>query len=398
MYFSSLRIHQFRCYAEQQIDFSPGANTFIGSNGQGKTSVLEAVGVLASLKSFRGGASSDLLKYDTVGPAICEGTLVINGLEHSLSVKLADGKRSISINKKNCSSLSHYLKKVVSVAFSPADLDIITRNPEGRRAWLDQLIVRLDPEFLEILRRFKKVLEHRNRLLREISRGLTNTSTYDQLALWTDEFFLLAAKVIHRRVKTVDNSVDNFAFYYQLIAEGRSYKGVSLTTEKTDKFTSLNRLNRVTLFYQSKLAELDQELLNHSNDSSEELILQVLKRQYKSMAKKEQIAGTSLFGPHRDDVAFHLNGYTLVNTASQGEIRSAALALRLTEVELVKNQHQQKPIILIDDFSSELDAKRRSFLLDYLLNSPSQIFLTTTEDIEFGKKFRVSNASVSCFT
>lgn len=395
MYFSSLRIHQFRCYAEQQIDFSSGANTFIGSNGQGKTSVLEAIGVLASLKSFRGGASSDLLKYDTVGPAICEGTVVINGLEHSLSVKLVDGKRSISINKKNCNSLSHYLKKVVSVAFSPADLDIITRSPEGRRAWLDQLVVRLDPEFLEVLRRFKKVLEHRNRLLREISRGLITPSSYDQLVLWTEEFLLLAAKVIHRRVKTVDNSVDNFAFYYQLIAEGCSYKGGLSTTHQVP---AREGSDRVTLFYQSKLAELDHQLLNHPKDLSEEIILQFLKHQHKSISKKEQIVGSSLFGPHRDDVAFHLNGHSFVNTASQGEIRSAALALRLTEVALVESQHKQKPIILIDDFSSELDAKRRSFLLDYLLNSPSQIFLTTTEDIEFGKKFRVSNASVSCVT
>ncbi|MEW6058007.1 MAG: DNA replication/repair protein RecF [Bdellovibrionota bacterium] len=369
MILEQIRLYHFRCYDRVEIHPDPRFNVVTGLNGQGKTSLLEAIGLLAFLRSFRHAKNAEMLRvHETEG--LVEGRIQTRGLDVKLAVKLWPHRKQATFNGKTCKYLSEYVGKVSAVSFSPSDLEIVRGSPENRRIWIDKVAQIFDPSHADAILRYHKLLEHRNRQLRAVSEGRISTLS-DDFEVWTEELVLWGSKVIHNRIHSVDKIVDKIRKYYDEIA----HKNVDLNVR-----------------YLSEI--FDEVHYGQANLYSLELISRVLTESLKAALPKERIVGSTLVGPHRDDVELTMAGNPMRSFGSQGEVRSLVLAMRLTEVEAYKTEQGLSPILLIDDFSSELDARRREFLLQYLLSSDSQVFLSTTEDLHLGKIFLVNEGRI----
>lgn len=364
MILEQLRLYNFRCYDQIEVEPDLRFNVIVGLNGQGKTSVLEAIGLLAFLRSFRNAKNAEMLRLGQSEGRIT-GLVRNQDLQMRLDIKLWPHRKQATFNGKACRYISEYAGKTSAVSFSPSDLEIIRGAPENRRIWIDKLAAVYDASHIDAVARYQKILEHRNRQLKAVSEGRQSKLSED-FEVWSEELVFWGTKVIHNRIHTVDNSVDEIRRYYREIAG-----------ENVD----------INIQYQSEI--FAKVPYGQPNSSSLELLAQVFKKNLETFRPKELILGSTMIGPHRDDLEITLGGNLVRAFGSQGEVRSLVLAMRLAEVEAYKAVQRLNPILLIDDFSSELDARRRKFLLDYLARSESQIFLSTTEELRLGKTFFV---------
>lgn len=373
MLFEQVRLYNFRCYSELEIEPDPRFNVVIGLNGQGKTSLLEAIGLLSFLRSFRHAKNAEMLRLNE-SEGIATGMLQHNGLRVQLAVKLWPHRKQATINGKTCKYLSEYVGKISAVSFSPTDLEIIRGSPENRRVWVDKLAQIFDPTHADTVSRYQKILDQRNKQLRMVSDGKIPRLPAD-FEIWTDELAAYGARIIHNRIHSVDKTVDKIAKYYREI----SHEEVEI---KVGYFSEI----------------FEKVPYGQVHGSSLEILTQVLKERLVAAQPKDLILGNTTIGPHRDDLELKMGGNLIRAFGSQGEVRSLILAMRLTEVEIYKEVQGLSPILLIDDFSSELDSRRRKFLLDYLADSESQIFLSTTEELRLGKTFLVKEGQIGRFT
>jgi len=365
-----LRLYQFRCY--ENLEFYPDHrfNVITGLNGQGKTSILEAVGLVAFLKSFRNAKNGEMLRLGQTEGLVSGTIQTPSDLTYQLAVKLWPKRKQATFNGKVCKFLSEYVGRISAVSFSPSDLEIIRSGPENRRNWVDKLSQIFEPSHADAVSRYSKILDHRNRELKAVASG-ARSRLADDFDTWTDELIQWGSRIIHNRIHSVDKTVDIIQKYYTEIAHEQS---------------DVNALYLTDIFSE-----------NHSGQASRsslELISQALKNALSASLNKERILGTTTVGPHRDDLELSLNSNSIRSFGSQGEIRSLVLAMRLAEVEITHRERGFQPILLIDDFSSELDARRRKYLLDYLVASESQVFLSTTEDLNLGKRFLVHEGRI----
>lgn len=369
MRLEQLRLYNFRCYSEVEIYPDSRFNVVYGLNGQGKTSLLEAVGLLTFLRSFRGARNAEMLRAGE-SEGLVSGLVRHGSLDFRLAVKLWSTRKQATFNGKSCKYLSEYVGKISSVSFSPSDLEIIRGSPENRRAWIDKLAQIYDPTHADAVVRYQKILEHRNRQLKSVADGRAAKLSED-FDVWTEELCSWGAKIIHNRIHSVEKSVDRIQKYYGQIA---------------------GEIININIGYKSEI--LPEVPYGQPSSDSLELVGQALRNGLQNSLKKELILGTTLVGPHRDDLSVLMGGHPVRSFGSQGEVRSLVLAMRLTEVEACQEALKVNPILLIDDFSSELDARRRKFLLDYLGDSDSQVFLSTTEELRLGKEFFVTSGKV----
>ncbi|MBI3556814.1 MAG: DNA replication/repair protein RecF [Deltaproteobacteria bacterium] len=370
MVLEQLRLYNFRCYDNAEFRPDPRFNVIVGLNGQGKTSILEAIGLVAFLRSFRNAKNSELTRFDESESCV---TAMVNNrdLRAQLAVKIWSNRKQATFNGKSVRFLSEYVGKISAVSFSPTDLDIIRGAPENRRIWCDKISQTFDPEHTDIAVRYQKNLIQRNRILKMVAEGRASRLP-DDFEVWTEELCSWGAKMIHNRIHSVDKTVDKIRRYYQ---------------EISGENTGIN------IRYISDI--FDEVPCGQQSQVSLELIAQLLRKKLDASSAKEKVLGTTTVGPHRDDLEMTMEGHLARAFASQGEVRSLVLALRLTEVEIYKTFQGLSPILLIDDFSSELDARRRKFLLDYLAESDSQVFLSTTEELQIGKTFVVREGKIS---
>jgi DNA replication and repair protein RecF len=369
MILEQLKLYNIRCY--EQLDFTPDPkfNVIVGLNGQGKTTVLEAIGLIASLKSFRNAKNSEIVKTEQ-GEGRITGHIGHQGLDFRLDVKVWPKRKQGTFNGKACRYLSEYVGKLSAVSFSPIDLEIVRGAPENRRTWLDKQVLIFHPDYVDALNRYQKILEQRNRQLKMAQDRGRNELPSD-FQTWSEELCFWGSQIIHKRIHIVDKVVDYISKYYEEISH-----------KKED----------ISIQYLSKI--LAKVPYGQWSSISLELIAQALRDSLEEALPREIIMGSTMVGPHRDDLEIKMGGNPARAFGSQGEIRSLVLAMRLTEVELYKNVRGLDPLLLIDDFSSELDAFRRKYLLDYLISSGSQVFLTTTEDLKLGKVFTVNEGKL----
>lgn len=370
MNLKSIRLFQFRCYEDSTIDFDSQFNVISGMNGQGKTSILEAIFLLSTLKSFRLGKNAELI-HKGREVALVSGVGEHLGLESELGLKISPKSKLSTVNGKTCRFLSEYVGKMAAVAFNPSDLEIVRGVPEYRRNWLDRIATVFDPQHIDFCSRYQRVLVQRNKELRKFSLGLI-PQLEDDFYAWTEELIRLGAEVIHRRMKAVDNLGDQVRYFYEMISQ-----------------TS----DSLSFSYESSV--FSGEDAGQGREISLESVTQSLTNSLQCVEKREKVVGSSLIGPHRDDLRMIFNGNLLKAYGSQGEVRSTILAMRLAEVQLYRETQAVDPILLIDDFSSELDSRRRNFLLDYLETVGSQVFLSTTESLSLGRVFNISEGRVA---
>ncbi len=365
----------FRCYESFNLSTDFKFNVFVGNNGQGKTSLLEAVSLLLNLKSFKPTKNVELIRFNQKNSLI-EAQLEKDDLSIELKVQISSNRKIALLNNKPCKLLSEYIGSLASVSFCPSDLEIIRGSPELRRNWIDRFIQISDPEYTLLCSRFYKVLENRNKLLKNYSEGHSRLLG-DDFKVWTEEFCHLGSKIIHKRIHSVDKVVDKINYFYKKISFNNSAQDLS-----GDALISICYLSN--LFNSEDEGSTGHQAL-HSLEHLDGVLLEKASKEL----PKEQIVGFSLFGPQKDDLSFNREGHEFRSFGSQGEVRTLLLAMRMAEIKEYEDFRKVAPILIIDDFSSELDEQRRGFLLEYLKSSKSQVFISTTEEIELnGESFK----------
>ena len=326
----SIRLRNFRTFSEYELEFAPESTTLLLSpNGTGKTSILEAIYVMATGSSFRTSSSADLIK-----------TACDKGGAHALAfheqrrlefdVVLSRGARAvtkkITVNKQKPLSLATLYESFPVTVFTPEGVDMIRREPAGRRDFITHLAVTLDPRVADAVDRFDRVVKQRNALLRSLSGELPYGAQADELAVWDDEFASTGHEVVVARENALAAVAPITAQYYRDLADGRGAATVG--------------------YERSWVGELRHAL--HTE------------------LRRDVQRGYSTVGPHRDDVSISLDGRDARRQASQGEQRSLALALLLAGDALVRAQRNISPLLMLDDVFSELDPIRATRLLTLL--------------------------------
>lgn len=363
MHVRRLALRHFRNYAELDQAFSPGLNVIWGDNAQGKTSLLEAMGLLATTKSIRGSRDEDLIAWDYPAALATIDVARSQGSDVELEICLSrTARKSMVVNGVRTHRAMEFVGQLKVVAFSVADLEVVRGEPVRRRRFLDLEISQLSPAYCHALSCYRKVVEQRNKLLKEmrLSRG---SGADETLAAWTTQLVQHGARLVKRRRQFVTR-LDEMArpLHDELSAE----------------------LERLSLVYQPSFRlppeiEEESEIANYFQEALRGLRQEELARQ------------VTLAGPHRDDLLFLVNGRDARFYGSQGQQRTAMLSTRLAEIELMKSLCGEPPVCLLDDVFSELDRGRRTRLLNQQ-REEAQIFLTTTDPQEVPAGERASAA------
>ena len=346
----TLQLRQFRNYRELALSFSPGKNLFLGQNGQGKTNLLEALYFLSHARSHRTHSDRELIQARTSAASI-SAELSPHGYEgrQLLDARITlDGEpeRLKTVLKANSSTLrsrSDLLGYLPTVSFFLPDLLLLRGSPEDRRRWLDAAITQYDKRHLGLLAEFQKIRQQKNRLLKD------DPSRVDRahLAVWNERFAAAGAKVIASRMRYLLMIESLAAAAYLELSNGHEQLGW-------------------------------QYLANGVEASDDESMLEARLGAALEAAMPDEIRrGTSLVGPHRDDIRFDLDGMEAAAYGSQGQQRSIVLALKLTELQCLTARLQQPPVLLLDDVMAELDPQRQRLLVEHI-DPQSQVFITTT--------------------
>lgn len=348
MHLKSLHLRQFRNVARLDLDLAPGLNLFVGPNGAGKSNLLEAVAVLATSQSHRGADLKHLVQWEKDGMAVqghFEGPEGVLFLE---TRQKAGRPRQIYVNGQLQRRLKDWMGRAPVVSFSPDDLNMVKGEPSVRRRALNAALSQVDAAYLEALQRFNKVLAERNAALRQIQEGEREKASLEPwtLAVLNDGAALTAA----RRA---------------FVAE----------------FIALVRLQHEALAGSADHVDLIYRPSFLSPDAGLEGLIAANKKRFLELREAEIAVGSTLIGPHRDDLDILLNGSPARDYASQGQQRTLALAVKLAEHDFLFQKLARRPLCLLDDVLSELDPVRRANLARTLMNN-SQVLvsLTSLED------------------
>ena len=355
MKLNSLVIRQFRNYEDVEINFHPDINIIYGKNAQGKTNLLEAISYLSTGSSFRETSEQKLGNWGSDFFFI-EGNLLRNGEENTLSAGYQLKKKLWKKNGNNCRKISEIVGFLHTVVFTPEDLEIVKKGPEQRRHFLNREMLQIFPGYHHHLNTYKKALLQRNNLLKQIEFGHINSEIERDLLLapWEEQMAASGAVITLKRASILKDLNEISAEIHSYLSGGEE---------------------ELKLTYESALPFIDEET---AVSDVENQLLQIFKESRNDDLRR----GFSTTGPHRDDFNIEINGVDARSYGSQGQQRTAALSIKLSEIELVNNLKGYYPILLLDDVLSELDQNRRAALIKMALNK-SQIFITST-DIDRG--------------
>jgi DNA replication and repair protein RecF len=347
MYLDHLKLEHFRNLQKLDVDFSPQINVFIGKNAQGKTNLLEAIYFLALTRSHRTAHEKELIAFDQ-DFANLRGHVHKSQVELDLRVLLTKKGKKVWINRVEQAKLSKYVGQLNAVLFSPEDLELIKGAPSLRRRFMDVEFGQVNAEYLYFASKYRQVLQQRNNYLKQLASGTAHDRLF--LGVLSDQLAGIAAEVIVRRFKFLLALSDYASDAYRHISNGSE---------------------QLSLVYHPSVKTI------LADDNTEDVYQKVL-ASFKDNQAAEIRKGTSLTGPHRDDLEFRLNGKNAHLYASQGQQRTIALSLKLAEIQLVHQLTAEYPILLLDDVMSELDTSRQEALLNYIHNK-TQTFITTTD-------------------
>ena len=334
----------FRNLIDGSVKFFPKLNLFFGKNGQGKTSLLEAVYFNATGKSFRTSKANEMMKYGVKRT----GVYIVyrdNIGEKTLTVKFNDNKKEYYYNNKKV-PYDEFYGKLNVVTYIPEDIVLITGSPSIRRTFFDGEIAQTNSEYFQDLKNYNKLLKIRNKYLKEERTKDTEYLVYE------DEFIKYGAKVIEKRLEYVQ------------------------------KISIILNLNYRKLFDNKKELSLSYEChLGNIKKLSLKEIEKLLREKIKKNFSQEKRYGFSLCGPQKDDFLFILNGHEAKSTASQGEKKSIIFSLKLSEIDMVIREKKENPVLIIDDISSYFDSNRKESILNYLDKRNIQVLVSSTGDL-----------------
>lgn len=360
MFIKRLGLKNFRNYSDTDISFSKNKILFIGKNAQGKTNLLEAVFYLSSLDSLRAKSDSELIKWNS---DICNIQADIEkfGIDVSLEINLpAQGRKKLKVNGLTKNKFSEFISNISTVCFTTSDLLLLRGTPEDRRKWLDLAISQIYPAFIERLTKYNKIKTQKNNYLKTL-KGNLNADT-SLLDIWNEQLAITGSNITFIRI--------NFLHELQKAAK--------------EKHKEISAEETLTLKYNSTiLGDINLET-RYSNTT--EYIAKLFKEKLDEKKQEEIIRAQSVVGPHRDDITYFINDIEAKKFASQGQQRTIVLALKLAELNLIKEKIQTNAILLLDDVLAELDDLRQNFLLN-AIGEETQTIITSVDTLHFKEEY-----------
>jgi len=340
MLLDCININLFRNIRRADIRFDSRFNIFYGKNGQGKTNYLEAIFFLGTLKSFRHAKQRDMLAWDE-NSASLKCSVTDNELRHDLSVSFENSSKILKVDCKAAPRVIDYCHLLSVVAFSPEEMAMISGSPDQRRRYLDRAVFCKDPGYLKIYHDYYRILKQRNQLLKQ--------HNYGSIEAWTEQLVTTGAKLVLERSAYIRELAEPFSGYYKNISGSDEAARLCYHNPSFEPCFSLS--------------EMRDEIFRALIVSS----------------RVERERGTTVVGPHRDDLEFFLNDRPIREHGSQGQQKSFVMALKMAEIEHLNETSGRLPVLLLDDMTAELDSDRIQHLLDFLISRNIQVFITTTD-------------------
>jgi len=350
MHVTSLKLENFRNYGTLEIQPGEGLNIFVGLNAQGKSNLLESLYLLATSKSSRAGKDTELVRFDQPNARVTAEVIRTKNSDVEIEIALSLTEKKVArINGVKHSRLAEVIGQLNAVLFDSGDLEIIRGEPSVRRRFLDLEIAQTSPRYVLALVAYRKTLEQRNRLLRDLRDGRVPASARESLPAWNEVLAQHGARLIERR-----------QLFLERLAQLASETHRTLSDERDS--LEVNYLPSFALEGISEVGEIQRRF-------QEELA---------AVAGEEAARGTTLRGPQRDDIGFRVNGQDCRLFGSQGQQRTVALSLKLAERQLIEELVGEPPLLLLDDVLSDLDDARRALLFELTARAGSQTFLSCT--------------------
>jgi DNA replication and repair protein RecF len=335
MHLAHLRLREFRNYARLDADFAPGIHLLLGNNAQGKTNILEAIYLMATLRSFRGVGGTHMVRHGQAGYFV-GGQVVAQGA-HDIKIYWSSRQRSLTLDGQPVRRLAEYLGVVRTVVFCTEDLQLVKGVSRARRRFLDLLLSQTYPTYLPLLQRYTQALRSRNALLKHPAPDVATLDSFSR------ELLSAGTEIIRLRRELVPRLSPMARLAYRRIA----HDAEELRLE----------------YRPSVKADFAVELAQSS--------------------RRERAYRSTIIGPHRDELELLLNDRSAAQFGSEGQKRTLAIAFKLAQAEYLAGLHGSPPMLLIDDVMGELDASRRGGFLPLLAQahqSRGQVFMTATEE------------------
>ncbi|PLR94024.1 DNA replication/repair protein RecF [Bacillus sp. T33-2] len=345
MYIEELLLKDYRNYDELEARFENKVNVILGENAQGKTNVMESIFVLAMAKSHRTANDKDLIRWDQDYAKI-EGRIKKQHGPLPMQLIISKKGKQAKCNHLEQRKLSQYVGNMNVVMFAPEDLHLVKGSPQIRRRFIDMEIGQVSPVYLHDISQYQKILQQRNHYLKLLQTKQKNDLT--MLEILTEQFIDISAKIIIKRFEFL-RLLEKWAMP---IHEGisRGLETLKIVYRPSADVSEGLDLSKMVTVYEEKFAKI---------------------------RTREIDRGITLYGPHRDDLCFLVNGRDVQTFGSQGQQRTTALSVKLAEIELIHAESGEYPILLLDDVLSELDDYRQSHLLN-TIQGKVQTFVTTT--------------------
>jgi DNA replication and repair protein RecF len=342
-----LELRDFRNYAELELDVGAGVNILLGPNAQGKTNLLEAIHVLALARSHRTASDRELIAWDR-DEAGLKGEVERRRGNVTLELELTARGKKARVNGLEQRKLSNFVGRLNVVLFAPEDLDIVKGAPGVRRRFMDMEIGQTHPGYLHDLLQYHRVLQQRNRFLKTADPSRVTSAELD---VWNEQLAAYGVRMMRRR--------ERFIRKIRPLA-GEIHAGVTRSAET------------LTVEYKPSFGTASQVADQDDSSLIEQFMIML------TQSKEQEFRrGVTLVGPHRDDVQLLIDGRDAQSFGSQGQQRTAALSLKLAELELMREEIGEYPLLLLDDVLSELDPARQAQLVE-AFRSRVQTFITTT--------------------
>jgi DNA replication and repair protein RecF len=344
MNIKKIKIENFRNYYEEEVTFHDKVNVIIGDNAQGKTNLLESIYVSSLGRSFRTTKDKEMIHFEKPYARIL-ATYVTDDEEKKVDIGFSkEGKKEIKVNNIKVEKMTEMLKHFYVVVFSPDDLKMVKEEPEKRRNFIDRELCKMKISYLNNLVQYKKILMQRNAYLK------SDKKDNQAMQVWDDALSQYGARVILQRQTFVEEiNLISREIHYK-ITQGKEQLEIKYQPSVNPEESSEGNIEKLVEKMQQKLAD-----------------------SYKS----DLYAGNTGIGPHKDDLLILINGIAARQYGSQGQQRTAALSMKLAEINLIEKEKGEKPILLLDDVLSELDGDRQKYLIEAL--SESQLFITAAE-------------------
>lgn len=352
MIVKSIKLENYRNFNKLDVDLNKNLNIFIGNNGQGKTNLLESIFLCSIGKSFRANNENDLINFDAMNKNDEKFNVILEVdkesdelLEKIEFIYSKKNKKDIKINDITLEKKSELIGILNTVIFIPDDLRIIKGSPTDRRRFINIDISQIKPKYKYLLKNYKKVLNQRNNIIKNLNTN-QNRAVLD---IWDKYMVDIGTELVYYRKKYIEKLAKySYEIYKKISSDSETFK----------------------LSYNCDIGDIE-------NLEKKEIKL-LLKKRLEDSLTSDIYRKYTLIGPHKDDITFKIDDKEFKYFGSQGQQRSAVLAIKLAEIEIFKDELNEYPILLLDDVFSELDNNRKKFLMDYIVKI--QTIITSTDD------------------